>query len=152
LKNYHFAFKSVIAPDPGPSGLNKSGTADAGIGIIIPEGEDSPEGMQMLANMMAALQFDLNKDTCVVVCPKAPQSLHLPALIRGSRIKVLLLFGIQPETLGICFPLALHNAIRHQETVFLLTHSIAELLAEKARDGKVMRGALWNCLKQIFVV
>lgn len=152
MKNYHFAFKSVIAPDPGPSGLNKTGTADAGIGIIIPDGDASPEGMQMLANMMAALKFDLNKDTCIVICPNGPQSIHLPALIRSSRIKVLLLFGIPPETVGIRFPLTLHNAIRHQETVFLLTHSITELLEEKARDGKAMRGALWNCLKQIFVM
>jgi hypothetical protein len=151
LTNNHFAFNSVIVPDPGSPGLQVSGAGNAGIGIFLPEGQDLPEGRQMLTNMMAALKFDLEKDTRILVCPADGHSVHLPSLIQQFHLKNLLFFGVDPTTLGIRFPLPLHIAVAHQGTVYLLTHSLSDLLAEKAQDGKAMRGSLWNCLKQIFV-
>lgn len=151
MTNNLFAFNSVIVPEPGSPGLQISGAGGAGIGIFIQEGQDLPEGRQMLANMMSALKFDLEKDACILVCPADGHNVHLPSLIQQSRLKTLLFFGVDPATLGIRFALPLHIAVAHQGKVYLLTHPLSDLLAEKARDGKAMRGALWNCLKLIFV-
>ena len=151
MKNNLFAFDLVIAPEPGGPALQVYGTGGSGIGIFIPESQDLPEGRLMLANIMAALKFDLEKDARILVCPDEGPDIHLPGLIRQFHLKTLLLFGVAPTTLGIRFVLPLHIPIAHQEKVFLLTHTLSDLLAEKAREGKAMRGALWNCLKQIFV-
>lgn len=151
MKNYLFAFNSIIAPDFGNNAVVVSGAGSAGIGICLAEGQDLPDGRQMLANMMTALKFDLEKDTHILVFAADGPPVHLPSLTRQYHLKTLLLFGVNPEILGIRFTLPMHTPIMHQGTVYLLTHTIADLLAEKAREGKAMRGALWNCLKQIFV-
>ncbi len=151
MKNNLFAFNSVIAPDFDSPGLQVSGRGNAGIGIFVPPGEDLQEGRQMLANMMNALKFDLEADACIIICPDNERPINLPFLIRKFHLKTLLFFGVTPEVTGIRFPLPLHGTVSHQGVVYLLTHTLSDLIAEKARGGKTMRGTLWNCLKQIFV-
>ena len=105
----------------------------------------------MLANMMNALKFDLEADAYIIICPEKGYPISLPFLIRKFHLKTLLFFGVNTEVTGIHFPLPLHGSVSHQGIVFLRTHTLSDLLAEKAQGGKVMRGTLWNCLKQIFV-
>lgn len=150
MKNHLFAFNSVIAPDFDNPGLEVSGSGNAGIGIFILAGDDLQEGRQMLANMMDALKFDLATDACIIICPENGGPVNLPYAIRKFHLKTLLFFGVKPEVTGIRFPLPIHGTVAHQGIVYLLTHTLSELIAEKARGGKAMRGTLWSCLKQIF--
>ncbi|MBR9921611.1 MAG: hypothetical protein GYB31_12305 [Bacteroidetes bacterium] len=111
--------------------------------LLVSDTEIAPH-REMVGKMIGAIQFDLVSDVQTIEIT-TEEAFSLMRLCRGSDIKEIILFGIDPEKLGLHLEWPLFRPLLLSGYKILQAESLNKISNNK--DNKLK---LWNALQQMF--
>lgn len=103
-----------------------------------------PDRVDFLSKILAAAQLNLQQDTLLAEIPPATRVALLPAL-KAKQPAQVLVFGLDPQTLGLSLNVPLYQAFNFYNATFLFAERLSLLEPDKTR-----KGLLWRALQIIF--
>lgn len=150
MNNLFFDFPLFPASHELPAPKFCSGENQKNILIILKWESAADELKPFLSKVLTSVKLDIDKD--VLIVDKTPENnIGFNALLKEYTFRHILIFGILPQDLGLHFKLSTYEALSHRGQVYLLADALSEIYEERQSGGKQKAGALWNCLKSIFV-
>lgn len=107
----------------------------------LPEGE-----LQLLTKMLDACKLNLGD---VAIINLATQAVHFNQLAVQLHPQKTLLFGVQPEQIGLPLSFPPFKEQEYAGCTYLLASSL-DAMNQPNEEGKTLKGKLWGCLKKMF--
>lgn len=107
----------------------------------LPEGE-----LQLLTKMLDACKLNLGD---VAIINMAAHAVHYNQLAEQLHPQKVLLFGVQPEQIGLPLSFPPFKEQEYAGCTYLLATSLTDM-NQPNEEGKVLKGKLWGCLKKMF--
>ena len=150
MNNLFFDFPLFPASHELPTQKFCSGDNQKNILILLKWESALDELKPFLSKVLTSVKLDIDKD--VLIIDKTPENnIGFNALLKKYTFRHILIFGILPQELGLHFKLPAYEALSHRGQVYLLTDALVDIYEERQSGGKQKAGALWNCLKSIFI-
>ena len=108
-----------------------------------------PQLIGFLEKILAAVQLDMGRDTCLLRLHPG-ESFSWGLLHNRFPAATFLSFGVEPSRLGLRFGLLPYQPVQHAGTTYLLADDINVVFEERQRGGKERAGLLWRSLREIF--
>lgn len=107
----------------------------------LPEGE-----LQLLTKMLDACKLNLGD---VAIINMAAHAVHYNQLAVQLHPQKTLLFGVQPEQIGLPLSFPPFKEQEYAGCTYLLATTL-EAMNQPNEEGKILKGKLWGCLKKMF--
>ncbi len=146
----HFLdFDMIDVPEKEPKQLLFLGKNKKGILIIVQQSAEQEALNAFVEKILAAVQLDLYRDALLLVVTPEDR-LSFAGLCQIHNIRYCINFGLPSRSLGIGFLWQPYQPLLHEDRYFLLADALPKIYEERQQGGKVMSGALWRALQQIF--
>lgn len=144
-----FDFDLIRLPDPADTTpLDKSGPL-----LLYPGGEAAEERVAFLENVLRAAGYsDPAREVNFIACPSGA-ALDLATLLlrQSKKTERIIIFGIEPRTLGLHFQLAAYHPVRVNDRTYLLADDPLTIRDEKTGGKTQKAAALWRAVKAAFL-
>ncbi len=138
-----------VFPENQDQALRLAGQNKKAVLIIFRAGEMSDQLLPFLGKVLGALQLDLEEDTHHIdITTHAPISFSL--LSSRHAYKKAIIFGVQPEELGLRINARPYLPFRLGGTHFLFADELKDIYQERQEGKKKMAASLWKALQSIF--
>lgn len=107
----------------------------------LPEAE-----LQLLTKMLDACKLNLGD---VAIINLAAHAVHYNQLAAQLHPQKTLLFGVQPEQIGLPLSFPPFKEQEYAGCTYLLATTL-EAMNQPNEEGKILKGKLWGCLKKMF--
>ncbi|MGN6419358.1 MAG: hypothetical protein ACTHMC_17800 [Pseudobacter sp.] len=107
----------------------------------LPESE-----LQLLTKMLDACKLNLGD---VAIINTAAHAVHFNQLAEQLHPQKALLFGVQPEQIGLPLSFPPFKEQEYAGCTYLLATTL-EAMNQPNEEGKILKGKLWGCLKKMF--
>lgn len=149
MKSNFFDFKIFAVPEPADTREKMEGDGNEGVLVLYQPSEAASDELGFLKRILQAVRLELERDVFLVhITPD--QRVSLSGMRRGSGIRKVIAFGIDPARLGIRFNADLYQPVRHQDLVYLFADDIQRIHAERQQGEKRRAAALWRALQEMF--
>ena len=95
------------------------------------------------------MKISLKEDILLLKLTKG-ENISFASLSRAYPLQYVLLFGINPQQLGLQLLLPPGQAVPFGPAVFLHTYSLMEIFEERNAGQRPKSAELWRSLKQLF--
>ena len=102
--------------------------------------------LQLLTKMLDACKLNLGD---VAIINQASQPVHFTQLAEQLQSQKTLLFGIQPEQIGLPLSFPAYKEQEYAGCTYLLANPLGDM-NQPNEEGKSLKGKLWGCLKKMF--
>lgn len=102
--------------------------------------------LQLLTKMLDACRLNLGD---VAIINQSSQVVHFTHLGDQLRSEKVLLFGVQPEQIGLPMNFPSYKEQEYAGTTYLLANPLGDM-NQPNEEGKALKGKLWGCLKKMF--
>lgn len=102
--------------------------------------------LQLLTKMLDACKLNLGD---VAIINQASQPVHFTQLAEQLKAQKTLLFGIQPEQIGLPMSFPAYKEQEYAGCTYLLANPLGDM-NQPNEEGKSLKGKLWGCLKKMF--
>lgn len=152
MNNSFFDFELFAAPDRQAALEKIQGNGQAGILVFYTFEDDGSKDQEYLAAILKPkpLAFDLQKDVFFLALQKN-EVISAAAIIQKHAPRYVLLFGCEPQDLGIRIQLTDYQPIKFQRISFLKIDSLFRIRTDRENNDNRRAGALWNALKEMFI-
>ncbi len=131
-------------PEENVMAIAHGGFARQVLAIVCNE-EHFAEGNLFLEKVLTAAGLNLEQDIALAaITPGSAVSLF--PFPEHKRPQVILVFGVEPQDLGLHLEQAMYVPTDFYGTVFLFAHKLSELQPDTGKKGQ-----LWRALQQIFL-
>ncbi|MGB0862539.1 MAG: hypothetical protein ACPG19_03115 [Saprospiraceae bacterium] len=113
--------------------------------IFIQSTDDTDELMAFLTKIIAAVKYDLKRDTLLCVLP-IDEKLSMQTILKKHPAQKILIFGIEPKTIALHLQLPAYQVIEWNNLQLLQADSLSKINGQNK-----LKGALWNALQQMFL-
>ena len=101
--------------------------------------------MAFLTKIIAAVKYDLKRDTLLCVLP-IDEKLSMQTILKKHPAQKILIFGIEPKTIALHLQLPAYQVIEWNNLQLLQADSLSKINGQNK-----LKGALWNALQQMFL-
>lgn len=112
--------------------------------------DEQAQLLDFLGKVLGAAKVDLHQDARFYSLTSG-ESLSFARCLRPLRPRVVLLFGISGERLGLRFPLPLYEIQDIAGIQFMAAHPLSSIWEERQAGGKEKSAQLWRALKILFL-
>ncbi|WP_127132297.1 hypothetical protein [Pseudoflavitalea rhizosphaerae] len=102
--------------------------------------------LQLLTKMLDACKLNLGD---VAIINQASQTVHFTQLAEQLKAQKTLLFGIQPEQIGLPLSFPAYKEQEYAGCTYLLANPLGDM-NQPNEEGRSLKGKLWGCLKKMF--
>ncbi|QEC45667.1 hypothetical protein [Pseudobacter ginsenosidimutans] len=102
--------------------------------------------LQLLTKMLDACKLNLGD---VAIINQASHPVHFTQLAQQLKAEKTLLFGIQPEQIGLPLSFPAYKEQEYAGCTYLLANPLGDM-NQPSEEGKMLKGKLWGCLKKMF--
>jgi hypothetical protein len=102
--------------------------------------------LQLLTKMLDACKLNLGD---VAIINQASQAVHFTQLADQLHSEKTLLFGVQPEQIGLPLSFPTYKEQEYAGCTYLLANPLGDM-NQPNEEGKALKGKLWGCLKKMF--
>ncbi|MBO9631651.1 MAG: hypothetical protein J7578_00940, partial [Chitinophagaceae bacterium] len=102
--------------------------------------------LQLLTKMLDACKLNLGD---VAIINQATQVVHFTHLGDQLQSQKVLLFGVQPEQIGLPMNFPGYKEQEYAGCTYLLANPLGDM-NQPNEEGKALKGKLWGCLKKMF--
>jgi len=102
--------------------------------------------LMLLTKMLDACKLNLGD---VAIINHATQAVEIDQLNAQLRPERTILFGVQPENIGLPLSFPPFKEQEYAGCTYLLATSLADM-NQPTEEGKLLKGKLWGCLKKMF--
>jgi hypothetical protein len=102
--------------------------------------------LQLLTKMLDACKLNLGD---VAIINQATQAVHFTQLADQLHSEKTLLFGVQPEQIGLPLSFPTYKEQEYAGCTYLLANPLGDM-NQPNEEGKALKGKLWGCLKKMF--
>jgi hypothetical protein len=114
--------------------------------IVFRASEDESSSIdEMFHKMMAAIKLDINQDIAILKMDNQFNFIETKNWLSKENEQFILVFGINPEQIGLHINHLAYKPIRHYNSTILFCHSL-----EAIHFDVNMKKRLWNVLKNHF--
>lgn len=113
--------------------------------IVYKIDDQKEENLNLLANILKAIQFDLQEDVLLIGITNN-QSFKLIDLRKQKDINTVLLFGVSATQLGLNWQFPAYTFIQQMDCQFLISHPLNDIATQKT-----YKMHLWQSLKVHFL-
>ncbi len=143
-KNF-FDTKIFVVKDTDNTLKNTTGSNHKKLSIVCKAEETSSQELDFLKKILSAVKYDLKEDVLLVNIT-SDQHIGFNTLRTNEGIKDAIIFGMNPQDLGLHFKANLYQPLFCNECRFLFAHSLQEIA-----NKKEWKGALWSALQEMFL-
>lgn len=113
--------------------------------VVIAAEPEAPDTRPFLTKILAAANLHLQQDALLAEIPEgAPVALL--SILKAKQPTHVLVFGLQPEALGLALQTSLYQPFHFYNTSFLFAEKLSLLEPDKTRKGQ-----LWRALQAMFL-
>ena len=145
LNGQFFDTKLFVIDDTDETLKNTTGSNQKKLCIVCKTEEVSSEDLEFLKKILSAVKYDLKEDVLLVSITQN-QALGFSSIRTNHNIKDAIIFGINPQSLGLHFKVNLYQPFSCNQCRFLFAHSLKEIA-----NKKEWKGALWTALQEMFL-
>lgn len=145
LNSDFFDTKLFVVKNTDNTLKNASGSNQKKLCIVCRTDEASSQELEFLKKILSAVKYDLKEDVLLVNITQN-QDLGFNAIRTNHEIKDAIIFGINPQNLGLHFKANLYQPFSCNQCRFLFAHSLKEIA-----NKKEWKGALWTALQEMFL-
>lgn len=102
--------------------------------------------LQLLTKMLDACKLNLGD---VAIINQSTQMVHFTHLRDQLQSEKVLLFGVQPEQIGLPMNFPGYKEQEYAGCTYLLVNPLGDM-NQPNEEGKALKGKLWGCLKKMF--
>ncbi len=149
--NYLFRNNNIfVFPERQDQPLNLVGNNKKAVLVIFRARETADQLMTFLGKVLGAVQLNVEEDIhCLNITNHS--SISFSKLSSTPPYQQVIIFGAEPEELGLHFDHRLYQPIHLGNTTFLFADELQEIFEERRQGKKKMAGALWKALQSIFL-
>lgn len=115
--------------------------------LVVLAASDNPvEERQFLTKVLAAANLNLLQDTLLVDLPESATAVSILPALKTKQPTHVLVFGLEPKTLGLTIQANWYQAFLFYHTTFLFAENLSALEPDKVRKGQ-----LWRALQTMFL-
>ena len=136
-------------PPDAPAAYRFLGKNAKHVAIIVYSHADAylpDDQLQLLTKMLDACKLNLGD---VAIINQASHPVHFTQLAQQLKAQKTLLFGIQPEQIGLPLSFPAYKEQEYAGCTYLLANPLGDM-NQPSEEGKMLKGKLWGCLKKMF--
>lgn len=152
MKQSLFDFEIFARPELEELQPRMKGQPKARLLVVAAGTKEREEADQaFLAKVLAAVELAPLEEKVYLLPVRASEKIPLSDLARSLAVDHILLFGTEPQLLGIRAQLPLYQFVKLGELTVFLSHSLQDIEAERQAGKKEKAAALWRALKAKFL-